>query len=118
MFVSGAKRKLVPQAILIEVHDLHVIGVPLAKILRDKDLDACRPVISKLLDAYDLAQREDMTTKVRHKVFNSLFPVWLAKEPTIQEQPDGWRYAGRFPTGQWLAPNVATLEEELENENN
>ena len=104
-YISGAKRKLVPQSIIVNIYELTDIGVPLAKVLKDKDLDACRPVIAKLLDAYRLAHKEDMTMKVRGTVMSSLFPVWLQESPEVQEQPDGWKYQGRFPLGHWLYAN-------------
>jgi hypothetical protein len=117
MYTTSAKRKLLPRSTLSSIFDLTDIGVPLAKVLRDKDLDACRPVISKLLDSYALATRDDVMTKIRSRVFASLFPLWLEERPEIQEQPDGWKYRGRFPTGRWLNPDIISLQKELENEN-
>ena len=104
-YISGAKRKLVPKQIIDDIYDLTSIGVPLAKVLKDKDLDACRPVIARLLDSYRLAHQDDMTLKVRGTVYASLFPVWLQDTPAVQEQPDGWKYQGRFPLGTWLYAN-------------
>lgn len=104
-YVSGAKRKLIPEELMIQVFDLVELGVPLAKVLKDKKLNACRPVISKLLDSYRLATESDCTITAKSKAIASMFPKWLDnKELIVQEQPDGWKYAGRFPMGMWLSP--------------
>ena len=103
MYTTSAKRKLLSEKTLAELDEKVKLGVPLARAMQG--IDACRPVVSKLLDVYQMIKQHEHIPETQD-VKLSLFPIWLDENnPGIQEQPEGWKYTGRFPYGQWVAPN-------------
>ena len=88
------KRKLIPKPILAEAYKRLQFGVPIARLIKDLNLDVSRPHMAILLDWYSLALQDEA-------ICASLFPPWLEGE-TEQEEPDNAKYEGRFPFGVWL----------------
>lgn len=74
------------------------LGVPLAKIIRDLDLDINSTSAASLIRAYTIASNQVENASI---VKNSLFPTWLDNSQTIMSNPDGWYYTGFFPWGSW-----------------
>jgi hypothetical protein len=93
MKITKAKRKLIPRETLQIIEEKLRMGVPLAKTIRDLDLDISRTVVTKLVRYNEVAELDET-------VKNSLFPDWLDGK-VVKENPDGWVYTGFFPWGNW-----------------
>lgn len=87
------KRKLICKVTLERIAKLTSLGVPLLRIIRDEDLNVSAPHVAKLVDYLKTGEYEA-----------SLFPPWL-KGKVIAEQPEDWKYDGRFPWGKWINEN-------------
>jgi hypothetical protein len=74
-------------------------GATLESQLRIFGLSMSRPVLSKLVKAY-----EDKHTH------SSLFPEWLKGKNYATLQPFHWRYVGKWPYGTWHELNHSTVE--------
>ena len=83
-------RKLLPEPILAKASELAELGVPVAKIIRDMELDISSPALSNLIRWYD---------KRNPAIHLSLFPNWLDTNKVAQS---GWKYHGYFTIGQWM----------------
>ena len=82
------KRKLIPRQLFKRLYKLHSLGVPVAKLSRN--INISHPHLTKLIANYT------------PELEASYFPDWLDDtRPDAQEMPDGWRYIGRFPLGEW-----------------
>lgn len=90
------RRKLLNKLMLDDIQRLLDIGVPLAKIIREAELEMSQPSVTKLLKWYKQSQLP--TGETACIITLSLFPKWLAYE---QEQPEGVEYKGYFPLGEW-----------------
>lgn len=105
-------RKLIAEFKLRQCAELVEMGVPIAKIIKDKAIDMTAPTFSSLVDHYNSAHKytED-SPNVHFVMMNSLFPPWLSPDDSrVQIQPQNWKYIGRFPLGAW--------QELKDNENN
>lgn len=92
------KRKLLPVKVLKHIADEQAKGVPLTKIIANKNLGMSRAAINSLLKAY----LEISSTTVK----DSLEPKWLDNNICVaQEQPDNFVYIGTFPDGEWYEVN-------------
>lgn len=92
---TTAKRYLLREDVAKELYNKVKMGVPIATFLRQQDLQCSRPTLVKLLDAVTLATSNAAA-------LDSVFPNWLEPDgPKLQQQPDNWRYVGRFPLGHW-----------------
>lgn len=70
------------------------IGVPLAKVHKELELDISYPALQKLIT---LLKNTNVDT------VGSLYPEWLEKDSMkVQEQPDNYKYNGYFPYGEWI----------------
>ena len=97
-------RKLVPKTLLADIAKLRQLGVPLRKLIRDHELDISGPHLTKLLDTFgDLRTPINIyDKKIEQVVCASMFPAWLDNNSlTAQDQPDNYKYVGRFPIGEW-----------------
>lgn len=67
-------------------------GVPISRAMQNTGIDASRPVVMGIYNAYVSGQFND-----------NLFPAWLDQDgPPVQSQPADWTYDGLFPaTGGW-----------------
>lgn len=97
---TKAKRKLINRKVLSQIYGRDILGVPLAKIVKQLDLDITPKAMSTLLYWYkETIEAHPETAKV---ILDSLFPIWLDEESNlVQENPEGWVYIGRFPLGYW-----------------
>jgi hypothetical protein len=92
---TTAKRYLLREDIAKEIFFEVGIGVPIATVLKKYELNCSRPTLVKLVDAMALAESNLAALK-------STSPDWLEPDgPKLQQQPDDWRYVGRFPLGHW-----------------
>lgn len=90
---AGKPRKLLAPPILARLARKRDVGVPLARLIKDHDLDISSPHLAKLIGWFD--QESD-------EIQNSLFPPWLDYNSIqVQEQPDNFSYTGLFPFGYW-----------------
>ncbi|MAF24370.1 hypothetical protein CL634_02110 [bacterium] len=102
---TSAKRKLLPKKVLAECYELQTLGVPLTKVIRDKELNITRSLLAKLLKYYKIIDDYGPGNAVI-AVRKSLFPDWLVEtKEQVQTNPDGWYYVGYFPKGQWHYDN-------------
>lgn len=88
------KRKLLTKTALHKVDLDTKLGIPLAKSILQNDIchGISQPSVKNLLDALEAEQ------------YSSLFPVWVDQAgEAVQEQPDNWKYIGKFPTGKWVS---------------
>lgn len=86
-------RKLVAYPLLSEIAYLRKLGVPLAKIIKDKNLDIKTGTLTNLLKWF-----ENKSVVVQE----SLFPSWLEQDSVkVQDSPKDWYYRGHFPIGKW-----------------
>lgn len=93
---TSAKRYLLRQDVAANVFAEIALGVPVQRVMKNHSLDCSRPTVIKLVDAATLAETNE-TAKL------SINPAWLDPDgPTLQAQPDGWIYKGRFPLGEWV----------------
>ena len=89
---------------LTRLNDLAIMGVPIRKLQRENDIDMSEPTFKQLIEHYNtmllaILRKEEMGD-VMH---GSLFPQWLEHAADgAQEQPEAWKYAGRFPIGVWV----------------
>ena len=103
---TSAKRKLMPQSVLHEILCKANEGVPIARLLRNYELDLTRTTLASLLQQYALSATslQDQDT-----ILASLFPPWLDEysetSSKVQQNPDGWYYQGYFPWGEWKQEN-------------
>lgn len=97
------KRKLIPLQQLDELYHKQAIGVPIARLIRDNDMNISIPHLSKLLHYYGLCMANTgMESAVT--IYNSLNAPWLDSTilaDRVQEEPEGYKYIGRFPYGEW-----------------
>lgn len=101
----GKRRKLIRFDKFLELHRTTAIGVPLARALRDMQLDISRPLAAKMLKVYEGVENDTMELSAAAKVVHTLSPSWMnvhKDAPHVQEQPDGWDYEGYFPFGDWV----------------
>jgi len=86
------------------MYELSTIGVPVRKIHTDNQINMSVPTFTTLLEYYEKFLGYINTNPKIAKVMEaSLFPDWLIHEvPGAQEQPETWKYVGRFPVGAWL----------------
>lgn len=90
-----AKRKLIKFSTLVALFDKEQEGVPYSRMIRDLDLDVSTPHLTKLLNYLFLSTSEPA-------IEQSLRPPWLDEDgPEVQEEPDDYKYIGRFPFGVW-----------------
>ena len=95
--ITAAKRKLLPQPLMAELHNKWSVGVSISRLLRDYNLNISRTLLVKLLQMYD---KHYLTNE---EITASLFPPWLDNAlANSQEQPDNWSYQGYFPLGVWV----------------
>lgn len=96
----GKPRKLIRLDKLLSLHRKVSIGVPLARALRDLELDISRPLAAKQLKLFET---ECESNEANRLITDSMDPPWLdAKGPAVQEQPSDWDYEGYFPFGKWV----------------
>jgi hypothetical protein len=101
----GKRRKLIRYDKFLELYETTAIGVPLARALRDMQLDISRPLAAKMLKVYEGVENETMESSAAVKVVDTLRPTWMNVHKgasNVQEQPDGWDYEGYFPFGDWV----------------
>jgi len=75
-----------------------LLGVPLARLIRDYDLDITGPGLAPLVrycSSLKLPGNDDET------ITDSLFPSWISNNNKVQVMPAGWYYVGHFPLGNW-----------------
>jgi len=94
------KRKLITQPTLFSMLQETDKGVPVARTIRNHDIDMSRPAVDKLLRNFDTALTSSTDEHVSERLISSLFPDWLTKD--CQEQPDDVDYSGYFPLGRWV----------------
>ncbi len=95
------RRKLVQLELLKEFQRKVALGVPLARLIREAELDMSQPSVANLLKWYSRAKpyngqsdRNDAAI-----ILASLFPAWL----TYSGQEAGEDvYEGYFPLGRWI----------------
>lgn len=80
--------KLIPKPLLAQMSEEYELGVPVSKLKRKYNIEMSLPKLKELLEYYK-----------EQALHQSLFPIWLNFEQTIQ--PDNWRYQGKFPFGEW-----------------
>ena len=95
------KRKLMPESLLSQLLDAYRLGVPLAKLIREHDLDISRPHLRKLLFIYIDVLEEEAFYNKESTLRHALFPAWVREKQGITIQPDKWTFTGRFPLGAW-----------------
>ena len=97
-------RKLLPLNALNKLWEYQKIGIPYQRMARDYKLSSqiSLPVFINLVETYDAMVNED-TESIQKVMYDSLFPPWLyqSDDYIVQEQPQEWRYIGRFPLGTW-----------------
>lgn len=100
---TKAKRKLLPERALSDIVTGVDLGIPLSRVIRDKNLTVNRMTVTKLVDWYRFLQASfSIKAKGKDVLRNSLFPPWLdplAKDAQVND--DDWYYIGRFPWGEW-----------------
>lgn len=94
-------RKLIAFTALNKYANLHKLGVPLNRIIRDHSLQISNPHLSKLLEIYYYITNPETKDHMIPTIEASMFPDWLEDESYVQEQPDNYTYTGRFPNGTW-----------------
>lgn len=95
---TAAKRMLLRPDIAKSLQEDAARGVPVQRAMKNVGLECSRPTIVKLLQAVDM-----YTATKAQAIYDSLHPAWLKNDgDPIQTQPDGWRYTGRFPLGEWV----------------
>jgi hypothetical protein len=94
-------RKLLAEHVLADAARLNRLGVPIRKIIRDKNLVISSPHFVKLLKWYNMIS-PDMSTVGQILISESLFPEWVNQTlHCAQEQPPEYTYDGHFPQGHW-----------------
>ncbi len=95
-------RKLISPTLLGQIYKRFHYGVPIQRLHRDHGLNNISiPVFTSLIHSYDeYLHQQDKTIKV--VIHKSLFPEWLDDIPAVQEQPNEWKYTGKFPYGAWI----------------
>tara|TARA_B110000211_G_C14039503_1_gene536114 strand:+ start:336 stop:638 length:303 start_codon:yes stop_codon:yes gene_type:complete len=95
--------KLVKKDMLEEAYDLHLVGVPTPRIIKNKQLKISNPHLHVLLDHY-----KKLATNINgedaYRIEKSLFPAWLEKSTDdvgIQD-PRVDKYVGKMPYGEWI----------------
>lgn len=97
----GKPRKLIRLDQLLSLNERVEMGVPLARAIRDLNLDVSRPLAAKHVKWYN--SREFAKGFAAELLVASLDAPWLNPEgDTVQEQPPGWDYEGYFPFGTWV----------------
>ncbi len=95
------QRKLLALHVLQDIERLMGLGVPLAKIVRDKQLDMSAMSVSKLIQYNNLIKHSE-SAEVTKVVYYSLKAPWVDETlVNVQEQPATWLYTGEFPYGKW-----------------
>jgi len=88
-------RKLLTRKALASLHHKTTEGVPLARALRQLNINVTLPTATKLLTHYASLHSDIVSA--------SLFPDWLDEDgPALQEQPSTAKYDGYFPLGEWV----------------
>lgn len=88
------QRKLLAMHVLEDIDKLLQLGVPLAKITRDKRLSMSAMAVGKLVK---------YNSSLSRTAFDSLHAPWVNQQVTgVQEQPIEWTYEGQFPYGKWV----------------
>lgn len=95
------RRKLIPAYILITVEERINLGVPVARIIKDLQINVSNPHLKKLVKYYLLYQEGNLHYNTKVQIRDSLFPPWLDNRNTTTLQPEGWKYSGMFPFGIW-----------------
>lgn len=95
------RRKLIKLELLREFQAKVILGVPLARLIRDAKLDMSQPSVANLLKWFSRATpyRGDTERKDASVILASLSPAWLAHSG--QEAGEDV-YEGYFPLGRWL----------------
>lgn len=88
------RRKLIKYTFLLQLYGLAEAGVPLARLIRDHELNISIPHLSKLINW--CREAEEIQNE---KVYASLNPDWLIEN--VQEVPNNYWYKGIFPYGEW-----------------
>ena len=95
---TSAKRKLVPESILLEVRYRVDLGVPLNSAVKILMSNMSNVAAIKLVKWHE--EMEEALAKEDYVLFEtikaSLFPEWIE-----EEQPDDACYIGQFPYGYW-----------------
>jgi len=95
-------RKLISRQHIDLLYNMHQVGIPLARVMRDNDIEMSLPSFKNLLDHLHSMYLGKSAASISTTIEQSLFPEWLTPGLTgVQEQPDDWRYVGRFPMGVW-----------------
>lgn len=99
------RRKLVDPDVLIEIIPKKNDGVPLARLIRDYNLDLTVPHLQKLLYIAEDLQESNAAKFIpeyRKTVYASLAPEWIVGTRAALEAPIDWEYEGNFPHGKWV----------------
>lgn len=92
---------LIQKDLLIELHDKHIKGVPVSRLIKDHNLDITSPTLSKLLTHFEASEKAKEQNS-KDLILASLFPPWLGESnKDIVLQPQDWVYHGRMPLGEW-----------------
>lgn len=95
-------RKLLAKRILGRLYHRYAIGVPIAKLIRDSDLDISLPAFTNLINYYEESLDKEQSIQITNTIADSLFPEWLDPfNDYVQSQPKEWKYIGKFPVGSW-----------------
>ena len=95
------RRKLITLELLKEFQAKVVLGVPLARLIREAELDMSQPSVANLVKWYSRAEPFHGETERNDAavILASLFPIWL----TYNGQEAGEDvYEGYFPLGRWV----------------
>lgn len=96
-------RKLVRFDVLSKVADDVILGIPLTRSMRQRNVTGItRPTVAKLVVCYNemIAAMRTEGLNEANVIFNSLDPAWLDDNgPIVQES--NIPYSGEFPAGEW-----------------
>ena len=106
---SKKQRRLIPEPLLKELHELYSLGVPVSKLTKELN-DITNPVLTKLLVTYSLYIDEtDEDRKI--SLYANLFPKWLDNDVLeVQACPLNCKFDGYWPQGKWQACNVEAAQ--------
>lgn len=104
-----SKKKLLPYAVLADIHYKKNLGVSISALIRQLDYKITPPTLKLLLMQFGahkiLLDSEHIAPKRRESnIYCSFFPLWVANLPpklAVQQCPNGIRYTGLFPYGKW-----------------
>lgn len=95
------KRKLLGYYMLMHVSKRHKNGVPLARLIRENELNISTPHLAKLVQFFFELRDTKLPKEYRKGINDYIYPEWLILGADIQIQPRGWKYIGKVPWGNW-----------------